>query len=310
MVRASAPAATGRRRLSLKTKEAIAGYLFISPWLIGFVVFVLGAMIASLVISLYKTNLLSTFRFVGFDHYLGAFQDRLFRKALSVTTYYTFTVVPLQTISALSMALLLNQKLRGQGTFRTIYYLPSVVSSVATISVWWWMLNPDVGLINTILAKIGIDPGPRWLLSQQWALPAIILMAVWGSGGSMLIFLGALQGIPKELYESAMLDGAAALRRFLHITIPMISSTIFFSLVMGLIGAFQVFGASYLMTEGGPNNATLTYVLYLYRKSFQQLRFGYASALAWILFVILMFFTLLMFKSSDVWVYYETELRK
>jgi len=227
-----------------------------------------------------------------------------------VTTYYTFTVVPLQTINALLMALLLNQKLRGQGAFRTIYYLPAVVSSVATISVWWWMLNPDAGLINAALAKIGISPGPRWLLSQEWALPAIILMAVWGSGGSMLIFLGALQGIPAELHESAMLDGATALRRFFHITIPMISSTIFFSLVMGLIGAFQVFGASYLMTEGGPNNATLTYVLYLYRKSFQQLRFGYASALAWILFVILMFFTLLMFKSSDVWVYYETELRK
>ena len=300
----------GRPRLSMKAKEAIAGYLFISPWLIGFVVFVLGAMIASLVISLYKSNLISTFRFVGFKHYVAAFDDRLFWKALSVTAYYTFSVVPLQTITALLMAVLLNQRLKGQGVYRTVYYLPAVVSSVATISVWWWMLNPDAGLVNAALARIGIEPGPRWLLSEVWALPAIVIMSVWGSGGSMLIFLGALQGVPHELYESAMLDGATAVRRFVSITIPMISPTIFFSLVMGLIGAFQVFGAAYLMTEGGPNNATLTYVLYLYRKAFEQLRFGYASALAWILFVILMFFTLLIFKSSEVWVYYEAEIRR
>ena len=303
-------AARKRRGLSLRAKEAIAGYLFISPWLIGFVVFVLGAMIASLVISLYETNLLSTAEFVGLKNYQSVFRDRLFWKALSVTSYYTFTVVPLQTIAALLMAMLLNQRLKGQGLFRTIYYLPAVVSSVATISVWWWMLNPDSGLINAALARIGIVPGPRWLVSPRWALPAVIMMGVWGSGGSMLIFLGALQGVPHELYEAAMLDGATALRRFFNITLPMISPTIFFSIVMGLIGAFQIFSETYLMTQGGPNNATLTYVLLIYRKTFEHLRFGYGSALAWILFLILMFFTLLVFKSSDVWVYYETELRK
>jgi multiple sugar transport system permease protein len=298
-----------RKRLSLKTREAIAGYLFISPWLIGFLVFVLGAMIASLIISLYETNLLNTTEFVGLKNYQTLFRDRLFQKALSVTSYYTFTVVPLQTIIALLMAMLLNQRLKGQGVFRTIYYLPAVVSSVATISVWWWMLNPDAGLINAALARIGIEPGPRWLVSPQWALPAVILMGLWGSGGSMLIFLGALQGVPKALYEAAMLDGATSVRRFFSITLPMISPTILFSIIMGLIGSFQIFTETYLMTNGGPNNATLTYVLLIYRKTFEHLRFGYGSALAWVLFLILMFFTVLVFKSSNVWVYYETEMR-
>jgi multiple sugar transport system permease protein len=299
-----------RRRVSLRAKEALAGYLLISPWLIGFLVFVLGAMIASMVISLYDTNLLNRTEFVFLRNYEAALRDRLFWKALSVTTYYTCTVVPLQTISALLMALLLNQQLRGQGVFRTIYYLPAVVSSVATISLWWWMLNPDSGLINAALAKIGIAPGPRWLVSPQWALPAVVIMGVWASGSSMLVFLSALQGVAKELYEAAMLDGAGTARRFLSITLPMISPTVFFSLIMGLIGSFQIFTEAYLLTGGGPNNATLTYVLLIYRRTFEHLRFGYGSALAWILFVILMLLTLLLFKSSSMWVYYEAELRR
>lgn len=308
---APTPLAPPRRpRLSLQAKEAIAGYLFISPWLAGFLVFILGAMAASVVISLFETNLLNTTRFVGLDNYQAAFRDRLFWKSLSVTSYYTLAVVPLQTVAALAMALLLNRNLRGQGLFRTIYYLPSMVSSVAIISVWWWMFNPELGLINGLLERLGVTPGPRWLLSEQWALPAIIIMTVWGSGGSMLIFLGGLQGIPVELYEAAMLDGANAFRRFIHVTLPMLSPTIFFSLLTELIGSFQVFNASYLLTSGGPNNATLTYVLFLYRKTFEGLRFGYGAALAWILFAILMAFTLLLFKSSSLWVYYEAELRK
>jgi multiple sugar transport system permease protein len=308
--RSGNPTPVRRPFLSLRRKEAIAGYLFIAPWAIGFLVFVLAAMVASLVISLYRTNLLNMTEFIGLGNYRAAFQDRLFWKSLAVTSYYTFTVVPLETVSALAMALLLNQKLRGQGIFRLIYYLPSMVSSVAIISIWWWMLHPELGLINGFLSRIGIDPGPRWLLSEQWAMPSIILMTVWGSGGSMLIFLGGLQGIPAELYEAAMLDGANSVRRFIHITLPMLSPTIFFSVVMGLIGSFQVFNASYLLTNGGPNNATLTYVLFLYRKTFEALHFGYGSALAWILFAILLAFTLLVFRSSSLWVYYEAEIRK
>jgi multiple sugar transport system permease protein len=302
--------AASRLRLSLRTREAIAGYLFISPWAIGFLVFVLGAMIASLVISLYDTNLLNRTQFVGLRNYEAALNDPLFWKSLTVTSYYTFTVVPLQTIAALFMALLLNQKLLGQGIFRTIFYLPSMVSSVALISVWWWMFNRDLGLINGALALIGISPGPAWLNSEQWAMPAIIIMTVWGSGGSMLIFLGGLQAISQELYEAAMIDGASTVRRFIHITIPMLSPTIFFSLVMGIIGSFQVFNASYLLTAGGPNNATLTFVLFLYRRTFEALRFGYGSALAWILFGIILLFTLLIFRSSNRWVYYEAEVPK
>jgi multiple sugar transport system permease protein len=299
-----------RAKLRLRTREAIAGYLFISPWVVGFIIFVLGAMIASLVISLFDTNLLNRTEFIGLENYQTAFADKLFWKSLSVTSYYTFTVVPLQTIAALLMALLLNQKIRFRGLFRTVYYLPSMVSSVALISVWWWMFNPELGLINGLLSKIGIEAGPSWLLSEKWAMPAIIIMTVWGSGGSMLIFLGGLQGIPVELYEAAMIDGANAIRRFFYITIPMLTPTIFFSVVMGLIGSFQVFNASYLLTSGGPNNATLTYVLFLYRKTFEALRFGYGSALAWILFVVILIFTLLLFKTSNLWVYYEAELRK
>jgi multiple sugar transport system permease protein len=299
-----------RAKLRLRTREAIAGYLFISPWVVGFIIFVLGAMIASLVISLFDTNLLNRTEFIGLENYQTAFADKLFWKSLSVTSYYTFTVVPLQTIAALLMALLLNQKIRFRGLFRTVYYLPSMVSSVALISVWWWMFNPELGLINGLLSKIGIEAGPSWLLSEKWAMPAIIIMTVWGSGGSMLIFLGGLQGIPVELYEAAMIDGANAIRRFFYMTIPMLTPTIFFSVVMGLIGSFQVFNASYLLTSGGPNNATLTYVLFLYRKTFEALRFGYGSALAWILFVVILIFTLLLFKTSNLWVYYEAELRK
>ena len=299
-----------RRPISIKTREAIAGYLFISPWIIGFLIFVLGAMVASLGISLFETNLLNKTEFVGLANYQKAFQDKLFWKSLSVTTYYTVAVVPLQTIAALLIALLLNQKLRGLGFFRTTYYLPSMVTSIALISVWWWMFNPELGLINAALAKIGISPGPNWLLSEMWAMPAIILMTVWGSGGSMLIFLGGLQGIPYELHEAAMIDGAGSLRRFRHITIPMLSPIILFSLVIGMIGSFQVFNASYLLTSGGPNNATLTYVLFLYRRTFEGLQFGYGSALAWILFAIILVITLLLFRSSNLWVYYETELRK
>jgi len=289
--------------------EAIVGYLCISPWIIGFLVFTLGAMLASLGISFLRTDMLTETRFVGLDNYRKMISDSLVRKSLINTAYYSFAMVPLGTIIALLIALLLNQGVKLQGTFRTIYYLPSIVSGVAVAVLWAWLYNPELGLINAVLAKFGIQ-GPRWIYSTRWAMPSMIIMSLWGAGGSMLIFLAGLQSIPTMLYEAATIDGAGPWRRFWHITLPLLTPTIFFSVVMRIIGSWQIFTQAYVMTAGGPNNATLTVVLYLYRKAFEQFHFGYASAIAWVLFFIILGFTLLIFKSSELWVFYESEVKK
>jgi multiple sugar transport system permease protein len=235
--------------------------------------------------------------------------DELFWKSFRVTAYYTFALVPTSIVISLSIALLMNQKVAGIGLWRTLYYLPSVVQGVAVAVLWGFVLNPRFGLINAGLKMIGIE-GPRWLYSEDWAVPGLILMGLWGAGGGMLLYLAGLQGIPTALYEAAEIDGANAIRRFLHITIPMLTPTIYFNLLINIIGSFQVFTQSYVMTDGGPNNATLTQVLYLYRKGFLNFQFGYASALAWALFLLIMVFTILVVRSSESWVHYEGELKK
>jgi multiple sugar transport system permease protein len=246
--------------------------------------------------------------FVGLDNYAKLFDDRLFQKGLAVTSYYTFGTVPLRIVLALVIALLLNQRIFARGLVRTLYYLPSVVSGVAVAILWFWLLSPTKGLVNTALGMLGVK-GPLWLYSETWALPALMIMSLWGVGGSMIIYLAGLQGIPTVLYEAATIDGAGAFSRFFRITLPMMSPTIFFNLVMNIIGSYQVFTQALVATAGGPNNATLTLVLYLYRKGFQQFHFGYASAVAWALFFIIMIFTLLVVRSSALWVYYEGEVR-
>jgi len=266
-------------------------------------------MVASLGISFFKTDLLSETKFVILDNYGKMLQDKLVAKALFNTAYYSFATVPLGLSLALMIALILNQGLRGQGFFRTVYYLPSVVSGVALSVLWSWIFHPDLGLLNGLLAKVGIQ-GPMWLASEQWAMPSFVIMSLWGTGGSMLIFLAGLQSIPTALYEVAAMDGANAWQRFWHVTIPMMTPTILFSLVMRIIGSWQVFTQAYVMTSGGPNNATLTMVLLLYRQAFQNYRFGYSSALAWLLFAIILLFTLLIFRSSEAWVYYAGEVKK
>ena len=292
--------------LSQRAREEVAAYLFISPWLIGFFIFTVGAMLFSLGLSLVKTDLLTFVRFVGIENYAQMWGDRFALQALKVTTIYTFTTVPLGTILALGIAMMLNQNVVVQGLFRTIYYLPAVVSGVAVAILWRWIYHPDLGLINAMLAMIGID-GPRWLFSREWALPALILMTLWSVGGSMLIFLAGLQGIPTELYDAAHVDGANAWRRFRHVTVPMLTPTIFFNLVLSIIGSYQVFTNAFVMTRGGPGSATLTLVLLLYRVAFEQFHFGYASAMAWLLFGITLVFTLLLIRSSSLWVYYAGE---
>jgi multiple sugar transport system permease protein len=305
----------------LRRRESLTGYLFASPWLLGFFALTFGPMILSFLFAFLRWDGISpkTIAWVGLGNYFRAFRDPDVRIALANTAYYSFLSVPLSLAFALALALLLNQKLRCISLFRTIFYMPSVISGVGTIMMWLWVFNPDYGLLNgalrqgcNLLASLGIESArhwalPKWLMSESWAIPSLILMNLWGAGASMLIFLAALQNVPDSLYEAAELDGAGRWSQFVHVTIPQISPAIFFNLIMGIIGSFQVFAPSFLMTGGGPNKATLFYVLYLYDKAFLDFEIGYASALAWILFVIIMFFTLLVVRSGKRWVYYEGE---
>jgi multiple sugar transport system permease protein len=309
-------AARRRRR-----RDNLTGYLFASPWLLGFFGMTLGPMVLSLLFALIKWDGMkfAEIEWVGLGNYFRAFRDPDVGKALTNTAFYSFLSVPLGLSVALGLAMLLNQKLRGIAFFRTIFYMPSVIGGVATVMMWIWVFNPDYGLLNgmlrsglDVIADLGFEGArnvelPTWIFSEQWAKPSLILMHLWGSGAAMLIFLAALQNVPDSLYEAADLDGAGRWGKFRHITVPQISPAIFFNLIMGIIGSFQVFAQAYLMTNGGPNKATLFYVLYLYNKAFLDFEIGYASALAWILFVIIMAFTLLILRSSKLWVYYEGE---
>jgi multiple sugar transport system permease protein len=283
-------------------RRNIEGYLFISPWIIGFVVFTAGALLGSFSLSLTKWNIVGTPEVVGLANYQKMVEDRFFWQSIKVTLYYLLNV-PLNVVLGLLLALLLNQKVKGLSVFRTIFFLPSVAAGVAVSLLWMWIFNPRFGIINVLLKKIGII-GPLWLGSEEWAMPALIVMSIWGVGGGMLIYLGALQGIPTAFYEAATLDGANAWKKLLHITVPMITPVLLLNLVMGVIVSFQVFTQAYVMTDGGPNNNSLLYVLYLYRKAFEQSQMGYASALAWVLFIIIAGLSLFVFRSSSRWVYY------
>jgi len=309
--RATIPLKARKRRLgAMEREEEVGFYLFISPWLVGFLVFTLGPMIASLVISFMKYDVLSPPSFIGLENYRIMFTtDPLFWQALKVTFIYTIGAVPLGMIGALAVAILMNQPVRGIYVFRTIYYLPSLITGVPAALLWMWVFNPTVGILNYLLSLVGIK-GPLWLFSETWVLPSLIIMSLWGIGGSMIIYLASLQGVPQHLYEAAEIDGAGVISRFWNVTIPMISPVIFFNLVMSIIGSFQVFTSAFVMTQGGPANASLFYVLHLYRNAFSYFKMGYASALAWILFAIIMFFSLLVVKSSPAWVYYEGALRR
>lgn len=290
--------------MSSSRREAITFYLCISPWLIGFVAFVLGPMLASFYFSLTDWTLLSPPVWAGLDNYARMTTDPLVLQSLKITGLFTLAYVPLDLMGGLALALLMNQKVRGISLFRTAYYLPSVISGVAYVVLWMWIFHPSAGLFNTLLAYVGI-PGPRWLASPDWALPAIVIMSLWGLGRSMVIYLAGLQGVPTHLYEAAALDGASAWQQFWAITLPLLTPTIFFNLVLSIIGTAQTFTQAFVATNGGPLNATLFYVLYLYRQAFQMFRMGYASALAWALFVIVLALTLLVVRSGRSWVYYE-----
>ena len=292
---------------SITRRETLNFYLCISPWLIGFGLLVLGPMLASLGVSLTRWNLIGTPEFVGFGNYVRMFtRDGRFWQSLSVTLFYTALYVPTELIGGLSIALLMNQKIRGITVLRTIYYLPAVLSGVAFVVVWMWLLHPEAGLVNAFLALFGLE-GPRWLVDPSTALWALWLMSLWGLGRTAVIFLAGLQDVPQDLYESASIDGANEVQQFLAVTLPLITPTIFFNLVLSVIATFQTFTSAFVATDGGPLDSTLFFVLYLYKQAFENFRMGYASALAWVLFVIILACTLLLVRSARRWVYYEGE---
>jgi len=300
------------RRLSLmRRREELVGWLFVSPWVLGFLALTLGPMVASFYLSFHRASMLSPSVFVGLANYQTLLSrdeiQSLLWKTLYNTSYYVFFSVPLKTALAFGLAVMLNQSFRGRGLFRTIYYLPSIVPPVAGAALWLWVFHRDFGILNSMLRLIGIQ-GPPWLTSVVWAKPALVIMSLWQAGGGLLILLAGLQGVPTELHDAAKVDGAAAWSRFWHITVPIMTPTLFFVLVTEIISSFQVFVVTWVMTDGGPVNTTLMYVLWLYRLAFQQFKMGYASALAWVYFAILMAFAALIFKSSSAWVYYEGKL--
>ncbi|MDX1418449.1 MAG: sugar ABC transporter permease [Rubricoccaceae bacterium] len=309
---ASSPTRTppgSRRRFSrLRThsaREAAAGYLFLSPWLIGFFVFGLYPMGMSLYYSLCRYDVLRVPQFIGLDNYDALLTaDPYFGIAVWNTAVYTVLRVPLAIVGSLLLAVLVNQSVRGVKAFRTAYFLPSIITGVVLSVIWLWLFNPSVGLVNQMLGLVGIE-GPLWLQSPDWSKPGLVLMGLWSIGGArMIVFLAALQGIPDHLYEAVEIDGGGAWAKFRHVTLPMLSPVIFLWTVLEVVFSFQVFTEAYVMTQGGPLNSTLFYNLYLYYKAFDDFEMGYASAMAWILLVLTLAVTVVQFRLGKRWVYY------
>ena len=287
-------------------KEALQFYMAIAPWLMGFILFTAGPMLISLWTSFTDWDLLTDPQWVGLENYRSLATDPTFIQSIKVTLAYTAAYVPLDLVGGLLLALLVRPRLRGIGIYRTIFYLPTVFSGVAFVVVWLWMLNPNGGLINLVLRWFGIE-GPRWLLDPKYALWSLVMMSFWGWGRSMALYLGGMQSIPGELYEAAAMDGAGSIRQFFKITLPLLSPIIFFNLVLSIISTFQSFTSAFVATNGGPLDSTLFLVLYIYRQAFEYFHMGYAAALAWVLFAIILVLTLVLLRSQKFWVFYLGE---
>lgn len=302
---------TERKRL--RRSDARAGLAFVSPWVFGFLALTAGPMLFSLYLGFTSSTILSPPVWTGIENYRNIlFDDPLVYKSFFNTIYFTFASVPLSIALALALALLLHRQVRGIGIFRTVFFLPSVTNLVAVSILWLWIFNPEFGLLNSAFRLFGQE-GPLWLQSETWSKPALVLMSLWSVGGMMIIFLAALQGVPQEFYDAARIDGASSWRCFRSITLPMISPALLFNIIVSIIGSFQVFTQAFVMTggaqpgsEGGPNQSTLFYVLYLYKKAFQEFKMGYASALSWLLFIVVMLLTLLLMRLSRSKVYYDS----
>lgn len=299
-----------KRRSWHFTRENLAFYLFASPWLFGLLFLTLGPMIASLVLSFADYPVITPGKFIGFANYVTMLtKDKLVWQSIKVTLLYSAIAVPLILVYSFAVALMLNQGIRGANLLRTFYYMPTVISGVPVAVLWMWTLNPQFGLMNDFLSRLGIA-GPDWFFSKTWVIPAFVLMGLWAMGVTMVVFLAGLQDIPVHLYEAAQIDGAGAWTRFRHVTLPMMSPVILFNLIIGIIDSFQIFTPSLIITNGGPDNASLFFGLFLYHNAFRYLKMGYASALAWLMFVIIVALTLLVFRLTGNWVYYEGSSRK
>ena len=291
---------------AFKRKDNIAGYVLLLPWLFGFLLMWLIPMLISIYYSMTDFNLLNTPKFIGMQNYIRVFtQDKTFVKAMGVTFSYVLLLVPLRLAFALWVAMILNQKRKFLGLYRTLYYVPSIVGGSIAVSIVWKQIFGNEGVAMTLLRLFGVEQKMSFLGNPKTALGGIVLMGVWQFGSSMLIFLSALKQIPNSLYESAKVDGATNRQTFWRITLPMLTPTIFFNLIMQIVNGFRVFTESYVITNGGPMNSTLSYVLYLYQRAFKYFDMGYSCALAWILVIIIGFFTAILFKTQDNWVHYD-----
>jgi multiple sugar transport system permease protein len=296
---------TAKRKRAIK--QNLIGYAMISPWLIGFLAFVVGPMIASFYLSFTNYDMLSAPTWIGLENYVNILtDDPRFLKSLKVTLIFVFVSTPLKLAFALFLAMLFNTKRKGTGFFTTVYYVPSIIGGSVAVAVVWKQLFGKDGAINGFLGSLGID-SINWIGHPDYALSVLILLIVWQFGSPMIIFLAGLRQIPAELYEASAVDGAGAVSRFFKITLPMLTPVIFFNLIMQTIGGFMTFTQAYLITKGGPMDETLFYAVYLYETAFQFLRMGYASAMAWILLVIIAVVTVILFKTSNSWVHYESE---
>lgn len=282
------------------------GWLFCSPWLLGLLFFYAYPLIASIYFSFTNYSILQPGEFIGLNNYKELLNDQLFWKSIYNTIYFAIYFVPLSIIFGVALAMVLNMKVKGIGIYRTIFFLPTLVPHVALAVLWMWLLNPGFGLVNDILGSVGID-GPSWLGSVTWSKPSLILMSLWGIGQPVIIYLAGLSDIPEDFYEAAEVDGASWLQKTFNITLPLLTPVIFFNLVMGVIAAFQQFTLPYTLTQGQgtPANSLTFYVMYLYDNAFKYFKMGYASSMAWILFMIIMILTALIFASSKRWVHYQ-----
>ena len=299
--------------MKLNLRENIEGYLFISPWILGMVFFALGPILASFGLAFTRWNLFTEPEYVGWANFQKLAHDPLFYKSVFNTIYYTVFAVPLGLVLALGLAMLVNHRLRGVNFFRTAFFLPNVVAGIAMLLLWKWLFDPNFGLINlfldwtglmAVLEWIGLGR-PQWISSRTGAMPGMIFMSIWGLGGSMMIFLAGLQNIPRELIEAAELDGAGPWKRFRYVTLPLLTPTIFFLMMVGVIASLQIFNQAYVMTQGGPAHATLFYVLYLFQTAFERFQMGYACAMALVLFIITLIVSLIQLAMSKKWVHYQ-----
>lgn len=296
-------------RINQKRNNNILGYAFISPWLIGFIVFTAGPMIASLILSFTRYDGRNPAEFIGFSNFTGIIHDKYVWNSLKVTFKFAFLSIPIGIVCGFLLAYMLNMNVPGMKGWRTLYYLPSLISGVVVAMLWRGLFDDQYGVINFLIRQFG-GSAPKWLLDPKYTLYCFLFLSVWGCGGGMIIYLSGLQGIPTELYEAAELDGCNRWQQLWHVTIPQMTPILFYQLIMGIIGTFQYFAEPMVLTKGGPAHSTEFFNLYLYNNAFKYQKMGYASALAWILFVIILLLTMLVFKSSDMWVFYDNEVKK